>query len=100
MNDYLEFIHPGVLLKEDMDDMGLSTYRVSKETGISQVNLSKILKGERAITPDTGLRLAKFFGVSESYFINMQVRYDTEIAKIKNHLVYSNIHSYSELSLG
>ncbi len=91
----LKYTHPGKLLKEDLDELGLSTYRVSKETGISQVNLSKILKGERSFTPATGLRLAKFLGVSENYFINMQMRYSVERTKETNQAVYDSISTYS-----
>ena len=90
----LNYSHPGILLKEDLDEVGLTAYRVSKETGISQVNLSKILQGKRAITPDTGLRLAKFLGMSENYFINMQVRYETQRAKMENKTIYDEIKTY------
>ena len=93
----LNYSHPGILLKEDLDEVGLSAYRVSKETGISAVNLSKILQGKRAITPDTGLRLAKFLGMSENYFINMQIRYDTQKAKMENQAIYDGIETYALL---
>lgn len=94
----LEFIHPGILLKQDLEELSLTKYFVSKQTGISQVNLSKILKGERSITPDTGLRLAKFLGVSENYFINMQKQFDTQKAKEANKEIYDLITTYPPLS--
>ncbi len=90
----LNYTHPGILLKEDLDEVGLTAYRVSKETGISQVNLSKILQGKRSITPDTGLRLAKFLGMSENYFINMQTQYDTQKAKEENQAIYDQITTH------
>ena len=91
----LEFTHPGILLKEVIDDMGLTAYRVCKETGISNANLGKILKGMRSITPDTALRLAKFFDVSENYFINLQRHYDVEKAKKLNTREYQQIRQYA-----
>ena len=94
----LEFTHPGVLLKQDLEELSLTKYFVSKQTGISQVNLGKILKGERSITADTGLRLAKFLGVSENYFINMQKQFDTQKAKEANKEIYEQITTYPPLS--
>ena len=91
----LEFTHPGLLLKDDLGELGLTPYRVSKETGISQPNLSKILKGQRSITADTGLRLAKFLGLSERYFMNLQLRYDTQKAKQVHHELYDHISTYA-----
>jgi addiction module HigA family antidote len=76
---HLEYTHPGLLLKKDLDEVDLSVYRVSKETGISQVNLSKILKGKRAISPDTGLRLAKFWECQKT--ILSVCRYDMTLRK-------------------
>lgn len=93
-----EYSHPGVLLKEDLEELGLSAYRVSQETGISPVNLNKILKGKRAITADTGLRLAKFLGMSEIYFMNMQLRYDMEKAKGVNQAAYPGLSHGQENS--
>lgn len=99
MRKKIKFTHPGILLKENMQEMQLSAYRVSKETGIHAVNLGKILSGKRAITSDTGLRLAKFFNVSENFFINMQTRYDIELAKHENARDYKKIRPYQELDL-
>ncbi len=76
--------HPGVILKEEfLEAMGLSAYVISKGTGISATALGQILKGKRSITPTTGLKLSKFLGVSEAYFVNLQTQYDLDLAKEK-----------------
>jgi len=74
--------HPGIYLKEEfLEPLGLSAYRVSKDTGISSMTLSEILRGIRRITPRVGIRLSKYFGVSEGYFSRLQLQYDIDRAK-------------------
>jgi addiction module HigA family antidote len=74
--------HPGIILKEEfVEAFGLTPYAVSKETGITQTALGEILKGKRNISAVNALKLAKFFGVSESYFLNLQTKYNLDIAK-------------------
>jgi addiction module HigA family antidote len=69
--------HPGVLLKKYyLDELGISQYRLAKETGMAAIRVSEILKGRRSITPNTALRLAKFFGTTYQYWMNLQNEYD------------------------
>lgn len=76
--------HPGIILKEEfIESLEITAYAVSKGTGISQTALGEILKGKRNISPVNGLKLSKFFAVSEDYFINIQSRYDLDVAKEK-----------------
>ena len=76
--------HPGFVLKEEfLEPLNLSAYRVSKETGIPAMTLSEILRGIRSITPRVGIRLAKYFGVSEGYFSRLQLQYDLDRVKEK-----------------
>jgi addiction module HigA family antidote len=76
--------HPGFVLKEEfLDPLNLSAYRVSKETGIPAMTLSEILRGIRSITPRVGIRLSKYFGVSEGYFSRLQLQYDLDRVKEK-----------------
>ncbi len=76
--------HPGLVLKEAfLDPLNLSAYRVSKETGIPAMTLSEILRGIRSITPRVGIRLSKYFGVSEGYFSRLQLQYDLDRVKEK-----------------
>lgn len=74
--------HPGIFLKEEfMDPLGLSAYKVAKETGVSSMAISEILRGIRSITPRVGIRLSKYFGVSEGYFSRLQLQYDLDKVK-------------------
>ena len=75
-------IHPGEILKNEfLDDLGITPYALSRNTGIDKGNLSRIINGKSAITADTALRLARFFGTSADSWMNLQVRYDLETAK-------------------
>ena len=92
MSKRIPLEHPGIILKEEfIEALGLTPYAVSKETGISQTALGEILKGKRGITAVNGLKLSKFFGMSESYFLNLQTKYDIDIAKENTKKPLANI---------
>ena len=75
-------IHPGEILKfEFLDALGITPYALSKNTGIDKGNLSRIINGKSSISADAALRLAKFFGTSAASWMNLQSRYDLEMAK-------------------
>jgi antitoxin HigA-1 len=75
----LRNIHPGeILLKEFLIPLDLSAYRLSKEIAIPQTRISEIIKGNRRITADTALRLAKFFGNSPKFWLGLQDDFDIE----------------------
>lgn len=75
----LRNIHPGEILKEEfLNPMGISAYRLAKDTGIPQTRISEIVKGRRRITADTALRFAKYFGVSARFWLGLQNDYDIE----------------------
>jgi len=75
-------VTPGELLQEDfLTPMGISQYRLAKEIGVSARRINEIVKGMRAITADTDLRLCRFFGLSDGYWLRVQAAYDTEVAK-------------------
>ena len=77
-----EPIHPGeVLLEEFLKPMGLSQYRLAKDLGVPIPRINAIVNGKRAITADTALRLARYFGTSERFWMNLQVRYDLEVER-------------------
>jgi len=77
-------ISPGELLNEEfLVPMGITKYRLAKEIGVPAQRIGEIVAGKRSITADTDLRLAKFFGLSEGYWLRAQVAYDTEIAHEK-----------------
>ena len=75
-------IHPGEILQEEfLEPLGLSQYRLAKETSVPPRRINEIVRGTRAITADTALRLSRFFGTSERFWLNLQSRYDLEIEK-------------------
>ena len=78
----LEPIHPGeILLEEFLKPMNISQYRLAKDISVPARRINEIVHGKRAITPDTALRLSRYFGLSERFWINLQARYDLEIEK-------------------
>ena len=69
--------HPGeILLEEFLKPMGITQYRLAKEIGVPQRRIGEIVTGVRAVTADTGLRLSRFFGMSECFWIGLQADYD------------------------
>ncbi|WP_321394685.1 HigA family addiction module antitoxin [Emcibacter sp.] len=78
----IEPIHPGEILQQEfLTPMGLSAYALAKATGMTQTRLSEILKGRRAVTADTALRLARAFNMSADFWMNLQMHYDLEVAR-------------------
>lgn len=75
-------VHPGeILLKEYLEPLGISQYRLAKDISVPPRRINEIVHGDRSITADTGLRLARYFGTSERFWLNLQARYDLETAK-------------------
>ncbi len=75
-------VHPGEVLLEDfMKPLGLSTYRVAKDIGVPTLRISQIVRGQRAVTADTALRLARYFGTSPEAWMRWQAQYDLEVAQ-------------------
>ena len=75
-------VHPGeILMEEFLVPMGISQYRVAKDISVPARRINEIVHGKRAITADTALRLARYFGTSERFWMNLQVRYDLEREK-------------------
>jgi len=77
-------VHPGEVLLEDfMKPLGVSQYRVAKDIGVPTLRISQIVRGQRSITADTALRLARYFGTGAAVWLRMQARYDLEKAEAK-----------------
>ena len=75
-------VTPGELLKEEfLEPMGITQYRLAKETGIPAQRIGQIVLGNRRVTADTDLRLCRFFGLADGYWLRAQVAYDTDVAK-------------------
>lgn len=91
--------HPGeILLEEFLKPMNITQYALAKAIAVSPRRINEIVHGDRAITADTDLRLCKFFGLTEGYWLRGQARYDTEIAKDKLGDVLSRIQHYQPLA--
>ena len=74
--------HPGeILLEEFLKPLGITQYRLAKEIGVPQRRIGQIVAGARAVTTDAGLRLSRFFGMSEGFWIGLQMDYDAARAK-------------------
>ena len=77
-------IHPGEILYEEfLVPMKISQYRLAKDIGVSARRINEIVQGTRAITADTALRLSRYFGLSERYWLNLQAWFDIETEKDK-----------------
>lgn len=77
-------VTPGELLKEEfLEPMGISQYRLAKEAGIPAQRIGQIVLGRQSVTADTDLRLCRFFGLSDGYWLRAQAAYDTEVARRK-----------------
>jgi addiction module HigA family antidote len=80
MDKKLPPIHPGeILMEEFLKPMNISQYRLAKDISVPARRINEIVHGIRAISPDTALRLSRYFGLSERFWINMQTRYDLEL---------------------
>ena len=77
-------IHPGEILQEDfLIPMGISQYRLSKDTSGPPRRINEIVHGKRAVSANTALRLSKYFGTSERFWLNIQAKFDLEVEKDK-----------------
>ena len=82
MEELLSPIHPvEVLLEDFMKPLGLSQYRLAQDIGVTPIRISQIVNGQRAITVDTAMRLARYFSTSPEVWLRLQVRYDLEVAE-------------------
>ena len=77
--------HPGEILREEfLEPMGITPYRLAKDIHVPLTRIAEILKGERSISADTALRLARYFGLSQGFWINLQAHYDLERARAES----------------
>jgi len=74
-------IHPGELLKDELEEIGVSANELSRALRVPMNRISAIVNGRRAITVDTAIRLARYFGTSPQYWMNLQIAYDLEVAR-------------------
>jgi addiction module HigA family antidote len=77
-------VHPGeILFEEFLKPLGISQYKIAKDISVPPRRINEIVHGKRSITADTALRLARYFGLSERFWLNLQSRYDLEVEKDK-----------------
>ncbi len=77
-------IHPGeILLEEFLEPMGISQYRLAKDISVSARRINEIVHGNRSVSANTALRLAKYFGISPQFWLNLQSHFDLEVESDK-----------------
>ncbi|MCH7824289.1 MAG: HigA family addiction module antidote protein [Acidobacteria bacterium] len=77
-------IHPGeILMHEFLEPMGVSQYRVAKDISVPPRRINEIVHGKRGISADTALRLSRYFGMSERFWLNLQTAFDLEVEKAR-----------------
>lgn len=92
-------ITPGELLRDEfLVPMGISQYRLAKETGIPAQRIGQIVLGRRSVTADTDLRLCRFFGLSDGYWLRAQAAYDIEVARRKLEPELRKIKPFSKIA--
>ena len=83
-NRKLSPIHPGeILLEEFLKPLEISQYRLAKDLSVPARRINEIVLGKRAISPNTALRLSRYFGMSNQFWMTLQTRYDIEVEKDK-----------------
>jgi len=74
-------VHPGEILKETLQDLGVSMNRLAQDLHVPANRISSIVAGQRSVTAETAFRLARYFGTTPGYWMNLQTRYDLESAR-------------------
>lgn len=97
-NEIFAPYHPGEMLRETLEELGVSQYRFAKITGISPAVLCGICKGKRSISADSAIRIARALGTDAQSWLNMQAFFDLEIAEAKNREIYGQIHELPQVA--
>lgn len=74
-------VHPGKYLKEILNDLGVSQYRLAREIGVPAMRISHVINGARPVTAELALRIGRYFGQNARYWLNLQSRYDMDMAE-------------------
>jgi addiction module HigA family antidote len=98
-NTIMPPVHPGeILLTEFLEPLEVTQYQLAKAVDVPARRINEIVHGQRRVTADTALRLARFFGTSERFWMNLQARYDLEIEKDRLGTALDEIHPLSAAS--
>lgn len=74
-------VHPGEYLRELLDELGLSQYRLAQDLGVAPMRISHVVRGQRPVTAELALRLGRYFGQSPRFWMNLQTRYDIDVTE-------------------
>jgi addiction module HigA family antidote len=74
-------VHPGSYLKEMLDELEISQYRLARETGVTAMRISHVVRGQRPVTAELALRLGRYFGQSPRFWLNLQSRFDIDVTE-------------------
>ena len=77
-------VHPGEILREELEELGISAKAIARELGVPQNRISDILRGRRGITADTALRLARYLNTTPQVWLNLQKAYELRIAELES----------------
>jgi antitoxin HigA-1 len=78
---FLRVVHPGRILKEDMEDLGVSARELARQISVPPNRITQIIRGQRGISGDTALRLGHWFGTSAEFWMNLQKTYELNLAR-------------------
>lgn len=84
MSNGMRPVHPGEILGEELDELGLSANAMAKDLGVPANRISAILKGQRGVTADTALRLSHYFGMTPQFWLNLQKTFELRTAEIQS----------------
>ena len=76
-------VHPGEILREELEEIGMSAKAIARELGVPQNRISDILRGRRGVTADTALRLARYFNTTPQLWLNLQKSYELRVAELE-----------------
>jgi antitoxin HigA-1 len=74
-------VHPGEYLRELLDELGLSQYRLAQDIGVAPMRISHVVRGQRPVTAELALRLGRYFGQSPRFWMNLQTRFDIDVTE-------------------
>lgn len=74
-------VHPGEYLREILDELGLSQYRLAQDLGVAAMRISHLVRGQRPVTAELALRLGRYFGQSPRFWMSLQTRYDIDVTE-------------------
>jgi addiction module HigA family antidote len=100
MNNWTNPIHPGEILKDELEEIGLNGAELANRLGVPENRIYQILNGQRSVTADTALRLGKFFNTGPEFWLNLQKAYELDEARQKIGDSLNEIRPYNFAGVG